>query len=238
DVACKLAGCGNASTPWSVNTTCPKTSWAAPSAPTVGGAASPIVIAPKATAMCNGRLPSVEMAASVWSACRWSGSKNSSRWCSSLSATSMPSPRSWPSISSSSPSPALRGRRRYVERPKSAPRNQFSINLCRQRSIHWICDSTTELSAGELRLLDYFEEGVKQKQRLHQFEKYAIGVYGVPQALKNVCDQRREPKIPTFAVVNALLHAAVLRVPSLNVLEQLLQERTFRHLVGYASAGQ
>lgn len=60
----------------------------------------------------------------------------------------------------------------------------------------------------------------------------------MPQALKNVCDQRREPKIPTFAVVNALLHAAVLRVPSLNVLEQLLQERTFRHLVGYASAGQ
>jgi len=84
-----------------------------------------------------------------------------------------------------------------------------------------------------LRLLEYFEAGVQQEQRLHQFEKYAIGVYRVPQALKKLCDGRCSPSIPTFSVVNALLHAAVLRVPSLNALEEQLEEAEFQRLLGH-----
>jgi hypothetical protein len=89
-----------------------------------------------------------------------------------------------------------------------------------------------------VRLLDYFEEGAQQEKRLHQFEKYAIGVFQVPQALKTLCDARRDPSIPTFEVVNSLLHAAVLRVPSLNELEDMLRERCFRNLLGYHSAAK
>lgn len=81
--------------------------------------------------------------------------------------------------------------------------------------------------------MEYFEQGAQQQSRLHQFEKYAIGVYQVPQALKTLCDARRTPSIPTFAVVNALLHAAVMRVPSLNILEDMLRTRHFRLLLGY-----
>jgi hypothetical protein len=84
-----------------------------------------------------------------------------------------------------------------------------------------------------LRLLEYFEPGVRQEKRLHQFEKYAIDVYGVPQALSKLSDGRRAPNIPTFAVTNSLLHAAVLRIPSLNSLEQMLEDPGFQALLGY-----
>lgn len=94
------------------------------------------------------------------------------------------------------------------------------------------CDERKPLSPGEVRLLDFFADGVEAGHRLHQFEKYAIETYGVPQALKKLCDGRRDPKIPTFAVVNSLLHAAVLRLPSLNTLEQQLETTEFQKLVG------
>ena len=84
-----------------------------------------------------------------------------------------------------------------------------------------------------MRLLDYFAEGVEAGHRLHQFEKYAIETYRVPQALKKLSDERRDPKIPTFAVVNSLLHAAVLRLPSLNVLEQQLETPEWQKLLGH-----
>ncbi len=83
-----------------------------------------------------------------------------------------------------------------------------------------------------MRLLEFFDEGVKNGRRLHQFEKYAIGTYKIPQALKKQCDSRRDPKISTFAVVNSLFHAAVLRLPSLNALEHELEVPEFQKLLG------
>ena len=83
-----------------------------------------------------------------------------------------------------------------------------------------------------MRLLEYFEQGAQQGHRLHQFEKYAIGTYRVPQALMKLADGRRDPKIPTFLVCNALLHAAVLRIPSLNCLEEELETPEFQKLLG------
>ncbi|MBC7795004.1 MAG: hypothetical protein H7Z43_14965 [Clostridia bacterium] len=79
---------------------------------------------------------------------------------------------------------------------------------------------------------DYFEAGAAEGKRLFQFEKYAIGVYGIPQALRRVSDSRRNPTIPTFEVVNALLHAAVLRIPSLNELEEELESPEWHKLLG------
>jgi hypothetical protein len=84
-----------------------------------------------------------------------------------------------------------------------------------------------------VRLLEYFEPGVRREKRLHQFEKYAIDVYGVPQAFFRLSDGRHKPSIPTFGVINSLLHAAVLRIPSLNQLEQMLTEPDFQCLLGY-----
>jgi hypothetical protein len=89
-----------------------------------------------------------------------------------------------------------------------------------------------------VRLLEYFEDGATRGKRLHQFEKYAIDVYGIPQSLRKLCDGRKGPKITTFAVVNALLHAAVLRIPSLNVLEDMLHDRGFRNLLGYKTKSE
>lgn len=80
--------------------------------------------------------------------------------------------------------------------------------------------------------MEFFEEGASQGRRLHQFEKYAIGTYRVPQKLKTLCDGRRRPDIPTFEVVNALTHAAVLRIPSLNALEHELEIPEFQRLLG------
>lgn len=89
------------------------------------------------------------------------------------------------------------------------------------------------MTPGELRLLEYFDDGVKQERRLHQFERYAIGTYRVPQALRKLRDDRCDPDIPTFSVVNGLLHAAVLRVPSLNALEYELEQPEFQKLLGH-----
>jgi len=68
--------------------------------------------------------------------------------------------------------------------------------------------------------------------KLHQFEKYAWNVYGLPRLLGELSDGRREPRIPTFDVVNSLFHSAVLRIPSLNALEGDLREADFQKLIG------
>lgn len=83
-----------------------------------------------------------------------------------------------------------------------------------------------------MRLVEFFEEGAQRGQRLEQFEKYIIETYRVPQALKKVSDGRRAPDIPTFQVILSLLHAAVLRIPSINALEEELQEPGFQRLLG------
>ena len=68
--------------------------------------------------------------------------------------------------------------------------------------------------------------------KLHQFEKYACQVFALPQLLASLSDSRRSPDIPTFDVANSLLHAALLRVPSLNALEGDLKESDFQKLIG------
>jgi hypothetical protein len=70
--------------------------------------------------------------------------------------------------------------------------------------------------------------------KLHQFEKYACNVFAMPELLASLCDSRRAPEIPTFDVVNSLLHTALLRIPSLNALEGDLKESDFQKLIGRA----
>src|SRR6266581_2219491 len=50
--------------------------------------------------------------------------------------------------------------------------------------------------------------------------------------LASLNDTRRAPEISTFDVVNSLLHAALLRIPSLNALEGDLKESDFQKLIG------
>jgi SEC-C motif/Transposase DDE domain len=68
--------------------------------------------------------------------------------------------------------------------------------------------------------------------KLHQFEKYAQNVFGLPDLLARLVDTRRAPKIPTFDVVNSLFHTALLRIPSLNALEGDLKRGDFQKLIG------
>jgi hypothetical protein len=70
------------------------------------------------------------------------------------------------------------------------------------------------------------------RRKLHQFEKYACNVYGLPRLLAKLKDGRRDPDIPTFDVVNSLFHTAVLRIPSINALEGDLKEADFQRLIG------
>jgi hypothetical protein len=73
---------------------------------------------------------------------------------------------------------------------------------------------------------------LNSRGKLHQFEKYTWMVFGLPQLLASLTDTRRAPDIPTFDVVNSLLHTALLRIPSLNALEGDLRESDFQKLIG------
>jgi len=68
--------------------------------------------------------------------------------------------------------------------------------------------------------------------RLRLFLKYAIGVFSLRKLLGGIADRRREPDIPTFDVVIALFHTALLRIPSINALEGDLGEADFQRLLG------
>ncbi len=70
------------------------------------------------------------------------------------------------------------------------------------------------------------------RSKLHQFEKYVCNVFALPDLLAKLTDQRRDPKISTFDVVNSLFHTAVLRIPSINALEGDLKEGDFQKLIG------
>lgn len=70
------------------------------------------------------------------------------------------------------------------------------------------------------------------RSKLSQFEKYVCNVFALPDLLANLTDQRRDPRIPTFDVVNSLFHTAVLRIPSINALEGDLKEGDFQKLIG------
>jgi len=70
------------------------------------------------------------------------------------------------------------------------------------------------------------------RSKLRQFEKYVCNVFALPDLLANLTDQRRDPRISTFDVVNSLFHTAVLRIPSINALEGDLKEGDFQKLIG------
>ncbi len=70
------------------------------------------------------------------------------------------------------------------------------------------------------------------RSKLRQFEKYVCNAFALPDLLASLTDQRRDPKIPTFDVVNSLFHTAVLRIPSINALEGDLKEGDFQKLIG------
>jgi len=74
---------------------------------------------------------------------------------------------------------------------------------------------------------------IDSPRKLHQFEKYANGVFGVPHILGSFRDDRRDPTYPTFDVANALFHAALLRRPSINATEGDLKQADFQKLIGY-----
>lgn len=84
-----------------------------------------------------------------------------------------------------------------------------------------------------MRLLEFLEAGVQRGIRLHQFINYALDVYSLGQTLQKLKDGRREPKHSTYSVTMTLLMAGVLRVPSLNQLEQLMCTPGFRQLSGF-----
>ena len=76
---------------------------------------------------------------------------------------------------------------------------------------------------------------LNSRGKFQQFIKYACTVFGLPGLLNRMTDSRREPEIPTFDVVNSLLHTALLRIPSINALEGDLAESDFQKLIGRAS---
>ena len=69
-------------------------------------------------------------------------------------------------------------------------------------------------------------------RKLHQFEKYACKVYALPRLLAAFADRRRDPTHPTFDVVNALFHSALLRRPSINAIEGDLKKADCQMVIG------
>lgn len=78
---------------------------------------------------------------------------------------------------------------------------------------------------------------IDSDRKLHRFEKYATKVYGLPRLLASFHDGRRNTSTQpttysTWEVVNALVHSALLRRPSINAIEGDLKEADFQKLVG------
>ncbi len=74
-------------------------------------------------------------------------------------------------------------------------------------------------------------------RKLHQFEKYATKVFGLPRLLGSFRDGRRNTSThpttcSTWEVVNALVQSALLRRPSINAIEGDLKDADFQNLVG------
>lgn len=73
------------------------------------------------------------------------------------------------------------------------------------------------------------------RRKLCQLLTYGCQVLHLPRLLHRLTDGRREPRIPTFDVVNSLFHTALLRIPSINALEGDLKEGDFQALLGKTS---
>jgi hypothetical protein len=94
---------------------------------------------------------------------------------------------------------------------------------CQQR------DQRTVREASGAALPDWI---IGSRRKFHQFEKYALQVYGVGRLLGSLCDARRDPTYPTTDVVRALFHAALFRRPSINAAEGDLKQADFQMLIG------
>src|SRR5260370_3416292 len=94
------------------------------------------------------------------------------------------------------------------------------------------CCEQDEVVRRQLRLPTLPPWILSSRGKLHQFEKYACHVFVLPALLASLNDPRRAPEISTFDVVNSLLHSALLRIPSLNALEDDLQESDFQKWIG------
>lgn len=86
-----------------------------------------------------------------------------------------------------------------------------------------------------MRLLESFRDLADGGQRLAQFYRYVGKSFGLWGKLARIGDTRRDPQHSTFAVMNALLHAAVLRTPSLLELESMLKDARFQRVLGFRS---
>jgi hypothetical protein len=73
---------------------------------------------------------------------------------------------------------------------------------------------------------------INSERKLHRFEKYVCNVFGLPRLLASFRDGRIDPIHSTFKVVNALVHAALLRRPSINAAEGDLKQADFQKLIG------
>lgn len=78
-----------------------------------------------------------------------------------------------------------------------------------------------------------FDAGAEAGKRLFQFEKYVNETFDTARLMARWRDGRVDPDFSTFEVANALFHAAVLREPSINSLEDNLAEPDFQRLLGY-----
>jgi len=69
--------------------------------------------------------------------------------------------------------------------------------------------------------------------KYQRFMEYACNVYELPSRLRQLTDRRLEPKYATFDVVNSLVQAALLRLPSINAIEGDLTEADFQQIIGH-----
>ncbi len=122
-------------------------------------------------------------------------------------------------------------RRRSASSPRRPGRNQ-PCHCGSHRKYKRCCLQKDERARQAERGVELPAWIIDSRRKLHQFEKYATHVYGLPRLLGSFRDGRRDPKYATFEVVNALFHAALLRRPSINAAEGDLKQEDFQKLIG------
>lgn len=72
--------------------------------------------------------------------------------------------------------------------------------------------------------------------RIRQLWHYARKVFQLPQRLRSIRDQRRDPAVPTWAVTVSLFLGALLRRPSLLQIQADSRRRGWQRLIAYPHA--
>lgn len=127
--------------------------------------------------------------------------------------------------------------RRSAEASRAGPRvGRNALCPCGSGKKYKVCCLEHDKSQRRLQSLEV-ESGlpswlVLSRRKLPQFIKYACKVFDLPKLLKSFTDTRRDPDVPTFDVINSLVHTALLRIPSTNALEGDLKEADFQKLLG------